>query len=524
MSHSIIPKVALPCLPLHHSRTSSHLISSSPTFLQAGLCWGDSLQVECLAKYLARTMCVMRGAKSRPSSAHTPTTLNPFSPNTYSFRPTYSRPTAGHANNPCGRRPFRQDSIVVRFEHLPAERPTTISNRAPIHHRLGILESRTSSHYMILLWTTPPPSQASPLHGYQMTVDTSHWDERLPRNRGADSRPPRSIEPHNRTARTTREQPANKFIPGTTKNVNMMEYQPAPEHPGDRLSRRNNTSTAPSATFGQAWTGNTEVGISGRGEGTNPDVGIPVRDGMKLLEFAVNTLRGGTETPGVKAPIFEGDDDANDRFLACEKGPIHPESTGGHRKKKTKGGSSRRIKEGDIVSCASTEFDGDKPGSWSDGKQDRTHGVVTHISKEGTVMVHWHDDNTNFAVKMKSLRREKEKATEARSRSPTTVSNEKSATTNRPNADFASDKERQAGRGRKRDRSGRNQSGRNQSGRKQVGRDQSGRKQVRPKRVRDQSGRKQLRDVRDRSVRDVRDRNGPSQQLFSWSQRDLRIF
>jgi hypothetical protein len=172
--------------------------------------------------------------------------------------------------------------------------------------------------------------------------------------------------------------------------------------------------------------------------------------------------RGGTETPGVNAPIFEGHNDANDRFPACEKGTIHPETTGGHCKKKTKGGSSRRIKEGDVVSCASTEFDGDQPGSWSDGKKDRTHGVVTHISKEGIVMVHWYDDNTNFAVKMKNLRREAEKAPEAMSRSPTTVSNEKSATTNRPNADFANDKERQAGRGRKRDRSGRNQSGRKQ--------------------------------------------------------------
>ena len=335
---------------------------------------------------------------------------------------------------------------------------------------------------MILLWTTPPPPQASPLHGAQLTVDTSNWDQRLLRCRGADSRPPMSIQPHNRTARTTSARPANKSIPGAT-NVNMMECQSAPACPGGRLSRRN----------------------------TNPDVGVPVRGGMKPPEVAM-AVRGGTETPGVNAPIFEGHDDANDRFSACEKGTIHPETTGGHCKKKTKGGSSRRIKEGDVVSCASTEFDGDQPGSWSDGKKDRTHGVVTHISKEGIVMVHWYDDNTNFAVKMKNLRREAEKAPEAISRSPTTVSNEKSATANRPNADFASDKERQAGRGRKRDRSGRNQSGRkqvrNQSGRKRGVRDQSGRKQARSgrKQVRDQSGRKK----QDRRGRNQRDRPKPN--------------
>ena len=400
--------------------------------------------------------CAVRKA-DLPPPTHPTTTLNPFSPNTYSFRPTCSRPTAGHTNNPCGRRPFRPDPIVVRFqtshlpfEHLPAERPTTVSNHAPIHHRLGLLESRRSSHYMILLWTTPPPPQASPLHGAQLTVDTSNWDQRLLRYRGADSRPPMSIQPHNRTARTASARPANKSIPGAT-NVNMMECQSAPAHPGGMLSRRN----------------------------TNPDVGVPVRGGVKPPEVAM-AVRGGTETPGVNAPIFEGHDDANDRFPACEKRPIHPETTGGHCKKKTKGGSSRRIKEGDVVSCASTEFDGDQPGSWSDGKQDRTHGVVTHISKEGIVMVHWYDDNTNFAVKMKNLRREAEKAPEAISRSPTTVSNEKSATTNRPNADFANDKERQAGRGRKRDRSGRNQSGRKQD---RSGRNRSGRKQVRVKAV-----------------------------------------
>ena len=154
---------------------------------------------------------------------------------------------------------------------------------------------------------------------------------------------------------------------------------------------------------------------------------------------------------------------------------------------------------------SSTEFDGDQPGSWSDGKKDRTHGVVTHISKEGIVMVHWYDDNTNFAVKMKNLRREAEKAPEAISRSPTTASNEKSATTNRPNADFANDKERQAGRGRKRDRSGRNQSGRKQD---RSGRNQSGRKQARSgrKQVRDQSGRKK----QDRRGRNQRDRPKPN--------------
>ena len=62
--------------------------------------------------------CAVRKA-DLPTPTHPTTTLNPFSPNTYSFRPTCSRPTAGHTNNPCGRRPFRPDPIVMwyAFKH-----------------------------------------------------------------------------------------------------------------------------------------------------------------------------------------------------------------------------------------------------------------------------------------------------------------------------------------------------------------------------------------------------------------------
>jgi len=181
-------------------------------------------------------LCAVRKAYLPPPT-HPTTTLNPFHPNTYSFRPTCSRPTAGHTNNPCGRRPFRPDPIVVRFqtphlpfEHLFAERPTPVSNHASIHHRLGLLESRSSSHYMILLWTTPPPPQASPLHGAQLTVDTSNWDQRLLRCRGADSRPPMSIQPHNRTARTTSARPL-PLPPVTSLSCLLHAAHPCLSHP-----------------------------------------------------------------------------------------------------------------------------------------------------------------------------------------------------------------------------------------------------------------------------------------------------
>ena len=114
----------------------------------------------------------------------------------------------------------------------------------------------------------------------------------------------------------------------------------------------------------------------------------------------------GVETTDVGRPIQKDIDDTEEKIPARVKEPFSKRKTAGSRKKVTKGGSSRQIKVGDHVSCASTEFDGSEPGSWSVGQKDRTFGTVTRISKEGAVMVHWDDDNTYFAVKMKSLRRE----------------------------------------------------------------------------------------------------------------------
>ena len=93
---------------------------------------------------------------------------------------------------------------------------------------------------------------------------------------------------------------------------------------------------------------------------------------------------------------------------------MHEKKSKSKKKKGAKGGSARMIKEGDLVSCASTEFDGNEPGSWSDGKAARAYGIVTYISKEGRVMVHWHEDDSKYEVRMKALRREVAKATESR--------------------------------------------------------------------------------------------------------------
>ena len=158
---------------------------------------------------------------------------------------------------------------------------------------------------MILLWTTPPPPQASLLHGAQLTVDTSNWDQRLLRYRGADSRPPMSIQPHNRTARTASARPANKSIPGAT-NVNMMECQSAPAHPGGRLSRRN----------------------------TNPDVGVPVRGGMSMKPPSGTPKH----TPKIQCEIIEKQlqhrRDCYARTL--KEGALHSSHKGGSVTKLTK--------------------------------------------------------------------------------------------------------------------------------------------------------------------------------------------
>jgi len=128
----------------------------------------------------------------------------------------------------------------------------------------------------------------------------------------------------------------------------------------------------------------------------------------------------GVETTDVGRPIQKGVDDTEERIPDLVGEPPSKRKTSGSRKKVTKGGSSRQIKVGDHVSCASTEFDGSEPGSWSAGQEDRMFGTVTRISKEGAVMVHWDDDNTYFAVKMKSLKRETAVAADRPSLLPTT--------------------------------------------------------------------------------------------------------
>ena len=85
---------------------------------------------------------------------------------------------------------------------------------------------------MILRWTTPPPLPSSSLHGNRYTIDTSEWDQRFTRMEGHIYGPPTSTPAGTRAVRQNRGQPANKFIPGTD-NLNMMEYQASPRHPGD---------------------------------------------------------------------------------------------------------------------------------------------------------------------------------------------------------------------------------------------------------------------------------------------------
>ena len=77
----------------------------------------------------------------------------------------------------------------------------------------------------------------------------------------------------------------------------------------------------------------------------------------------------GVETTDVGRPIQKGVDDTEERIPDLVGEPPSKRKTAGSRKKVTKGGSSRQIKVGDHVSCASTEFDGSEPGSWSAGQR-----------------------------------------------------------------------------------------------------------------------------------------------------------
>ena len=89
----------------------------------------------------------------------------------------------------------------------------------------------------------------------------------------------------------------------------------------------------------------------------------------------------GVETTDVGRPIQKGVDDTEERIPDLVGESPSKRKTSGSRKKVTKGGSSLQIKVGYHVSCASTEFDGSEPGSWSAGQEDRMLGTVTRISK-----------------------------------------------------------------------------------------------------------------------------------------------
>ena len=74
----------------------------------------------------------------------------------------------------------------------------------------------------------------------------------------------------------------------------------------------------------------------------------------------------------------------------------------------------KKIAKGDLVSCASTIFDGDEPGSYSDGQPERCYGVATSGVKRGVVTVRWKDDDATMKIMAKDLRVEYEKVNNAK--------------------------------------------------------------------------------------------------------------
>ena len=85
---------------------------------------------------------------------------------------------------------------------------------------------------------------------------------------------------------------------------------------------------------------------------------------------------------------------------------------GGLKKKDAKG--KTQIKKGDWVSASPTVFDGDEPGSYSDGHPERCHGIVLEKRKGGLVKVRWKEDDQVTSIKQSDLSVEMKKATSMR--------------------------------------------------------------------------------------------------------------
>jgi hypothetical protein len=119
---------------------------------------------------------------------------------------------------------------------------------------------------------------------------------------------------------------------------------------------------------------------------------------------------------GVLSPeVAEDDVDMNQS--SSEPPPPPRWSKSNNRKKAGKGGSSRGTRQGDLVSAAvATAFDDpEEPGSWSDENPDRCFGVVkSSITADGKATVRWNEDGNELDIKLKDLRKEVAKATDAR--------------------------------------------------------------------------------------------------------------
>ena len=109
------------------------------------------------------------------------------------------------------------------------------------------------------------------------------------------------------------------------------------------------------------------------------------------------------------------DDDVDMNQSSSEPPPPPRRSKSNNRKKAGKGGSSRGIRQGDLVSADATVFDDpEEPGSWSDENPARCFGVVSSITADGKVTVRWNEDGNELDIKLKDLRKEVAKATDAR--------------------------------------------------------------------------------------------------------------
>lgn len=87
---------------------------------------------------------------------------------------------------------------------------------------------------------------------------------------------------------------------------------------------------------------------------------------------------------------------------------------GGGLRKSTKSAKKGGIKKGDWVSAPSTIFDGDEPGSYSNGHPERCHGIVVKKDKGGVVRVRWKEDNETTYVMASDLTVELDKTASMR--------------------------------------------------------------------------------------------------------------